>query len=181
MAQVSRRTRIIRRVLVGVLAVSVVVAAVAIKNRIDQGNEVIVEGSAMQPNRPPVPTMSSAGSDPSAPLKNGSAPHAPMTSASPQQPQATSTAAPQGSLALIISLITSVTSVLGLLMSKYTEWQRARLEQMKLAIELQRKDLAARLSTTALPFSPCRPRGQASASKTERQPTALIAHRVQAL
>ena len=144
MAQVSRRTRIIRRVLASVLAVSVVVAAMAIKNRIDQGNEVIVEGSAAQPYQPPVPVASSNGSGPSAPLKNGSAPPAPMTSMSQsphQPPQVTSTTAPQGSLALIISLITSVTSALGLLMSKYTEWQRSRLEQMKLAIELQQKEL----------------------------------------
>jgi hypothetical protein len=56
--------------LAGVLAVSVV-AAVAIKNSIDQGSEVIVEGNAMQPDQSPVPTMSSGSRDPSAPLKNG--------------------------------------------------------------------------------------------------------------
>lgn len=46
--------------------------------------------------------------------------------------------------ALIISTITSITSVIALLMSKYTEWQRARLEQKKLAIELEHKELELR-------------------------------------
>ncbi|MBB1115914.1 hypothetical protein H4O09_02385 [Stenotrophomonas sp. W1S232] len=47
----------------------------------------------------------------------------------------------EGYTALIISTITSITSVIALVMSKYTEWQRARLEQKTLAIELEKKEL----------------------------------------
>lgn len=137
MAQVSRRTRITRVFLGAVLAASVVVGGYALKNM--PSKDTILLGSA---GSTPTSSDAEAGKTQagSRPDRNdaldGAVVHPPtVTSGSDNGKD-------QGTLyALIISLITSITSVLGLLMSKYTEWQRSRLEQMKLAIELQQKEL----------------------------------------
>lgn len=115
MAQVSGRTRLIRLLLILILFVSLAVGAHALWEMF----------FALQ--QPPPPPASSATPDAmeNIPVLGNSA-------------QATGV---EGYTALIISTITSITSVIALVMSKYTEWQRARLEQKTLAIELEKKEL----------------------------------------
>lgn len=104
MAQVSRRMKVIRLILLLVLLAS-----------------LLVGGYAMWQMLFPQPLM--------------------MSSANGVDAGGTPTKSFEGLSTLIVSTITSVTSVLALAMSKYTEWQRARLEHKKLDIELQQKEL----------------------------------------
>jgi hypothetical protein len=145
LAQVSRRTKITRGFLAVILAVSVVVGAIALKNIFDAKHAVQAVATTPQVgstgSRPePYPSNSSVANGSEEPVLTGALPPKNTDEASGSN-DAVVEAQPQGMIALIISLITSVTSVLGLLMSKYTEWQRTRLEQMKLAVELQQKEL----------------------------------------
>ena len=149
MAQVSRRTKTTRIFLGAVLAASVVVGGFSLKNMLSAD---IVHagsvGSTAYPEPPPAPGSvqppheSSTGNTPTQALPDNSGSTGNVVVQAPAVNAEGAEAKDQQTLyALIISLITSITSVLGLLMSKYTEWQRSRLEQMKLAVELQQKEL----------------------------------------